>query len=99
MDEVAKSLDLNPNRFGLLGALLGNHILTPEDLQGFHQKLAPELKKNNCKVNWSLLYRSRQCVEDHIHVGCTLTIPRLSGRIRASHKSRGDVCESPAKDR
>ena len=45
MDEVAKSLDLNPNRFGLLGTLLGNHILTPEDLAEFHHKLVPDMKQ------------------------------------------------------
>lgn len=41
MDEVAKTLDLNPNRFCLLGALLGNHILTPGDLENFHRQLVP----------------------------------------------------------
>ena len=50
MDEVAKSLDLNPNRFGLLGTLLGNHILQPADLADFHQKLVPELKQSKSKV-------------------------------------------------
>lgn len=42
IDEVAKSLDLNPNRFSLLGAMLGNHILAPKELETFHKKLAPE---------------------------------------------------------
>ena len=42
LDEVAKALDLNPNRFCLLGALLGNHILRPIELADFHHKLAPE---------------------------------------------------------
>lgn len=41
VDEVAKSLDLNPNRFCLLGALLGNHILPTSDLENFHRQLAP----------------------------------------------------------
>jgi len=41
MDEVAKGLDLNPNRFSLMAALLGNHVLTETDLEAFHQKLLP----------------------------------------------------------
>ena len=51
LDEFAKSLDLNPNRFGLLGVLLGNHILTPEDLEEFHKKLVPEVKNLKQKSN------------------------------------------------
>lgn len=50
MDEVAKSLNLNPNRFGLLAALLGNHLLTRKDLRDFHHQLAPELRDPKCKV-------------------------------------------------
>lgn len=49
LDEVAKSLDLNPNRFSLLGALLGNHILTPHDLCDFHERIVPELKLAKAK--------------------------------------------------
>lgn len=45
MDQIAQCLDLNPNRFCLLGALLGNHILTPADLAEFHARLAPEATK------------------------------------------------------
>ena len=45
IDEIAKSLDLNPNRFELVAALLGCHILTVSDLSEFHQKLVPELKQ------------------------------------------------------
>jgi hypothetical protein len=41
VDEMARTFDLNPNRFCLLGALLGNHILPPKDLEDFHRKLAP----------------------------------------------------------
>lgn len=51
IDEVAKCLDLNPNRFCLLGALLGNHILPPAELKDFHEKLAPELKQPKYKVS------------------------------------------------
>ncbi|ESO82329.1 hypothetical protein LOTGIDRAFT_223375 [Lottia gigantea] len=35
MDEIAKCLDLNPNRFCVFAALLGNHILPEEDLYDF----------------------------------------------------------------
>ncbi|XP_074645802.1 constitutive coactivator of PPAR-gamma-like protein 1 homolog [Tubulanus polymorphus] len=35
MDEVAKCLDLHPNRFCVLAALLGNFILSEEDLYEF----------------------------------------------------------------
>ena len=41
VDEVAKALDLNPNRFCLLASLLGNHILPGYELQEFHSRLAP----------------------------------------------------------
>ncbi|XP_040264399.1 constitutive coactivator of PPAR-gamma-like protein 1 [Bufo bufo] len=39
MHEVAKQLDLNPNRFPIFAALLGNHILPDEDLAAFHWSL------------------------------------------------------------
>ncbi|XP_068939850.1 constitutive coactivator of PPAR-gamma-like protein 1 isoform X1 [Petaurus breviceps papuanus] len=39
MHEVAKQLDLNPNRFPIFAALLGNHILPDEDLASFHWSL------------------------------------------------------------
>jgi len=45
IDEIAKSLDLNPNRFAMVAALLGCHILTVSDLTEFHLKLVPELKQ------------------------------------------------------
>lgn len=45
MDEIAKSFDLNPNRFSLMAALLGNHHLTEKDLRQFHCKLVPELEE------------------------------------------------------
>ena len=47
MHEVAKGLDLQPNRFCLLAALLGNFLLTEEDLVDFHDTL---LKKKQAKV-------------------------------------------------
>uniref|UniRef100_A0AAZ3PHJ5 Family with sequence similarity 120A n=1 Tax=Oncorhynchus tshawytscha TaxID=74940 RepID=A0AAZ3PHJ5_ONCTS len=39
MHEVAKQLDLNPNRFVIFASLLGNHILPDEDLAAFHWSL------------------------------------------------------------
>ncbi|XP_076863784.1 constitutive coactivator of PPAR-gamma-like protein 1 homolog isoform X2 [Brachyhypopomus gauderio] len=39
MHEVAKQLDLNPNRFIIFASLLGNHILPDEDLAAFHWSL------------------------------------------------------------
>ena len=41
--QVAKSFDLNPNRFSLMAALLGNHILSDKDLIDFHKRLVPDL--------------------------------------------------------
>jgi len=38
IDKMAQSLDLIQDRFFVLGALLGNHILTVEDLKAFHAK-------------------------------------------------------------
>ncbi|XP_046542627.1 constitutive coactivator of PPAR-gamma-like protein 1 isoform X2 [Haliotis rubra] len=40
MDEIAKCLNLNPNRFCIFAALLGNHILTDDDLYDFRSQLA-----------------------------------------------------------
>lgn len=39
MDEIAKNLNLNPNRFCIFAALLGNHILQDEDLYEFYRNL------------------------------------------------------------
>lgn len=39
--QVAKALDLNPNRFSLTAALLGGPVLTCEELQEFHARLIP----------------------------------------------------------
>uniref|UniRef100_A0A673J745 Family with sequence similarity 120A n=1 Tax=Sinocyclocheilus rhinocerous TaxID=307959 RepID=A0A673J745_9TELE len=39
MHEVAKQLNLNPNRFVIFASLLGNHILPDEDLAAFHWSL------------------------------------------------------------
>ena len=40
-------MDLNPNRFSLMAALLGNHILTVSDLRDFHSLLVPELPEKS----------------------------------------------------
>jgi hypothetical protein len=63
LDDVAKSLDLNPNRFCLLGALLGNHILPARDLRPFHLSLAPELKDSKLKTVFDKVIR---CVVNYI---------------------------------
>lgn len=39
MDEIAKNLNLNPNRFCIFAALLGNHILPDADLYDFYRNL------------------------------------------------------------
>ncbi|XP_041349782.1 constitutive coactivator of PPAR-gamma-like protein 1 isoform X2 [Gigantopelta aegis] len=41
MDEIAKCLNLNPNRFCIFAALLGNHILSDDDLRDFRSNLPP----------------------------------------------------------
>ncbi|KAL8620412.1 hypothetical protein ACOMHN_055493 [Nucella lapillus] len=48
MDEIAKCLNLNPNRFSIFATLLGNHILTDADLQEFRNQF-PDLKKKSKK--------------------------------------------------
>ncbi|KAM4613178.1 constitutive coactivator of PPAR-gamma-like protein 1 homolog [Polymixia lowei] len=51
MHEVAKKLDLNPNRFVIFASLLGNHILPDEDLAAFHWSLlGPEHPLASLKV-------------------------------------------------
>lgn len=44
LDEVAKCLNLHPNRFCILAALLGNYLLTEEDLLSFHKVLHSDNK-------------------------------------------------------
>uniref|UniRef100_T1INJ6 Constitutive coactivator of PPAR-gamma-like protein 1 n=1 Tax=Strigamia maritima TaxID=126957 RepID=T1INJ6_STRMM len=44
LDEVAKGLDLHPNRFCVFAALLGNYLLTEDDLADFYQVICPEFK-------------------------------------------------------
>ncbi|XP_050414572.1 constitutive coactivator of PPAR-gamma-like protein 1 [Patella vulgata] len=44
MDEIAKCLDLNPNRFCVFAALLGNHVLPEEDMYDFFRE-----QLNNCR--------------------------------------------------
>jgi len=42
LNELARGLDLQPGRFSLLAALLGNYILTEEELTEFHGRLGLE---------------------------------------------------------
>uniref|UniRef100_A0A665WM96 Family with sequence similarity 120A n=1 Tax=Echeneis naucrates TaxID=173247 RepID=A0A665WM96_ECHNA len=51
MHEVARQLDLNPNRFVIFASILGNHILPDEDLAAFHWSLlGPEHPLASLKV-------------------------------------------------
>uniref|UniRef100_A0A672M9V7 Family with sequence similarity 120 member A n=1 Tax=Sinocyclocheilus grahami TaxID=75366 RepID=A0A672M9V7_SINGR len=51
MHEVAKQLNLNPNRFVIFASILGNHILPDEDLAAFHWSLlGPEHPLASLKV-------------------------------------------------
>ncbi|CAJ1051868.1 constitutive coactivator of PPAR-gamma-like protein 1 homolog isoform X2 [Xyrichtys novacula] len=51
MHQVARQLDLNPNRFIIFASLLGNHILPDEDLAAFHWSLlGPEHPLASLKV-------------------------------------------------
>ncbi|XP_059186293.1 constitutive coactivator of PPAR-gamma-like protein 1 homolog isoform X2 [Centropristis striata] len=51
MHQVARQLDLNPNRFVIFASLLGNHILPDEDLAAFHWSLlGPEHPLASLKV-------------------------------------------------
>lgn len=44
LDEVARGLNLHPNRFCVLAALLGNYLLSEEDLAPFHRSVCPDAK-------------------------------------------------------
>jgi len=87
MDEVAKGLDLNPNRFSLMAALLGNHVLTEADLESFHHKLLPKLNeekedKSHAVIRAVVDYvRSLQTVDDVEALGTQIfgsnTDPRM----------------------
>uniref|UniRef100_A0A3Q4HJ76 Family with sequence similarity 120 member A n=1 Tax=Neolamprologus brichardi TaxID=32507 RepID=A0A3Q4HJ76_NEOBR len=51
MHEVARQLDLSPNRFVIFASLLGNHLLPDEDLAAFHWSLlGPEHPLASLKV-------------------------------------------------
>jgi hypothetical protein len=87
MDEVAKGFDLNPNRFSLMAALLGNHILSESDLDEFHRKLLPKLDKEKDSRAHDIIrgvvdyVRSLQSVEDVGALGAQIfgseTDPRI----------------------
>jgi len=74
MDEVAKELDLNPNRFSLMAGLLGNHVLTEKDLADFHKKLVPDDEKDAKAVIKGVVdyVRSLQTVEDVAALGAQI---------------------------
>jgi hypothetical protein len=42
MGKVAEALDLPNNRLPVVAALLGNHLISEEELNQFHRKLCPE---------------------------------------------------------
>ncbi|KAL8608817.1 hypothetical protein ACOMHN_051422 [Nucella lapillus] len=46
MDEIAKCLNLNPNRFCIFAALLGNHILTDDNLCEFRSQFTGQGQKS-----------------------------------------------------
>jgi len=74
MDEVAKELDLNPNRFSLMAGLLGNHVVTEKDLADFHKKLVPDDEKDAKAVIKGVVdyVRSLQTVEDVAALGAQI---------------------------
>ena len=53
LNEVARGLDLQPNRFCLLAALLGNYLLTEEELAEFHARLASRAGSSKVSLRWS----------------------------------------------
>ncbi|XP_059152250.1 constitutive coactivator of PPAR-gamma-like protein 1 homolog isoform X2 [Physella acuta] len=59
MDEIAKCMNLNPNRFCIFAALLGNHILTDEDLVSFRELMPTsdtgKPRRNREKVDSDLI--------------------------------------------
>uniref|UniRef100_A0A672M601 Family with sequence similarity 120 member A n=1 Tax=Sinocyclocheilus grahami TaxID=75366 RepID=A0A672M601_SINGR len=69
MHEVAKQLNLNPNRFVIFASILGNHILPDEDLAAFHWSLlGPEhplasLKSFDCYCIKMLFKHMSQCFQ------------------------------------
>ncbi|XP_076448160.1 constitutive coactivator of PPAR-gamma-like protein 1 homolog [Babylonia areolata] len=78
MDEIAKCLNLNPNRFCIFAALLGNHILTDEDLQEFRSQFpghTPKPKRAPVKLDAATIkktcdfVRNLQTVENLDQVG------------------------------
>ena len=78
LDEVAKGLNLNPNRFCVLAALLGNFLLTDADLREFHKRICEENQTllvnfvfspkftdlSNCRLNLESAGRNYSCRGD-----------------------------------
>lgn len=44
LNEVTRCLNLHPSRICVVAALLGNHIITDNDLSSFHKSLCPDAK-------------------------------------------------------
>jgi hypothetical protein len=88
MDEVARTLDLNPNRFSLLAALIGNHVLTTADLASFHTKLIPDLEADKDNRTVRIIrgvvdyVRSLQTVDDVPALGADIFGSREDPRVK-----------------
>ncbi|GFO23155.1 constitutive coactivator of ppar-gamma-like protein 1-like protein [Plakobranchus ocellatus] len=79
MDEIAKCMNLNPNRFCIFAALLGNHILTDDDLIPFRDSIPStdqgKQRKNREKLDAEMIkgicdyVRNLATVDNLEHVG------------------------------
>jgi hypothetical protein len=58
LTEVAKGLGLHPDRFCVLAALLGNYLLTEQDLADFYRKLGMTQVPGKVKLKVQLLIKS-----------------------------------------
>lgn len=88
MDEVARTLDLNPNRFSLLAGLLGNHMLTTAELASFHSTLIPDLDADKdgrtVRITKAVVdyVRSLQTVDDVVSLGAEIFGSSEDPRVR-----------------
>ena len=91
LDNLAKALNLHPDRFPLLGALLGNHILTSDDLRAFQRALInggdPKVAKPKILVEKVADFVRRLPQADDWQVGRYLTRMRI-GRQDGSSDSK-----------
>ncbi|XP_063954002.1 constitutive coactivator of PPAR-gamma-like protein 1 homolog [Lytechinus pictus] len=73
MEEVAKALNLHPDRFVIFAALLGNHILLDEELTLFHWSLlGPDHPLNGLRM------RAQQLVQPPLDA----ILPLVAGYVR-----------------